>query len=333
MDATTFTANASTNVITNAAKFKPDFVWAKSRTDAYSHELYNSVVGATKYLVSNATVAETTDANSLLSFNSNGFTLGYNSGANYTNGASAVGWQWQAGQGTTSTNTSGSITSTVSVNTTAGFSIVTYTGNGGNNQSVGHGLGATPGMTIVKDRTSGSNHWLVHNQAMATGYTVYLDLTYAQDSGSGQWGTSAQTSSVFYIGASGGGASNTNGNNYVAYCWAPVAGYSAFGSYTGNGSTDGPFIYTGFRPKFFIVKCTTDAGQQWLMLDTSRSPYNVAQETLFPDSFGVEQLNPRLDFLSNGIKIRNTYGNQNTNGSTYVYACFAENPFKYANAR
>jgi hypothetical protein len=345
MDATTYSGTSATQNITNQAGFKPDLVWTKSRTNpasGYLNILSDSVRGQTSSyynnLYSDASYAENVGGTVLpavqggiTTLNSNGFTIANGSAPAYwqnESGYTYVGWQWQAGQGTNTTNTSGSITSTVSVNATAGFSVVTYTGNGSTG-TIGHGLGVAPSFIIVKDRTQAVG-WVIYQTTLGAGKflefttaTVYTDTR--------PWNNTSPTSTVFSV----GNYNNTNNSSdaYVAYCWAQVAGFSAFGSYTGNGSTDGPFIYTGFRPKFFMVKCTNDAGQQWLMLDTSRSPYNVAQETLFPDSNGAEQSNPRLDFLSNGIKIRNTYGNQNTNGSNYVYFCFAENPFKYANAR
>ena len=335
-NATTYVANHSTNVISNADKgtlgFKPDFVWTKSRTDAYSHELYDSVRGVTKVLDSNATVAESTDANGLLSFDSTGFTLGYNNGSNYINGSNGVTWNWQAGQGTTSSNTSGSVTSTVSVNATAGFSIVTYPGSA-SNITVGHGLGVAPSFIVIKGRDSTYN-WIVYHASLGKQGYLHLNLTTQAQYSPNVWNDTAPTSTVFSVSA---GALNANeaGKNFVAYCWAEIAGFSKFGSYTGNGSTDGTFVYTGFRPKFVMIKVYSTT-QSWTMEDTSRDPYNAAGHTLWADLGNAEADNTSaypIDLLSNGFKLRSSAANQNSNGANYIYAAFAENPFKYANAR
>jgi len=338
MAATTYTGTGATQVVSNAVNgvsMQPDLVWLKIRSGAANHVLIDAVRGYNKYIGSNATTAEATSTDQFTSFNSNGFTLGANSGAGGStnqNGSTYVGWQWKA-SGTTVSNTSGSITSSVSANTTAGFSVVTYTGNGLTNQSIGHGLGATPGMVIIKQR-DGTANWLVHHQSQPTGYTVYLNLTNAQDSGTSQWGTSPQTSTVFYVGYTAGATgSNVSASTYVAYCWAPVAGYSAFGSYTGNGSADGPFVYCGFKPRWVMIKRTNDVAD-WIVVDSSRNTYNVAANQLAPNLSAAETTTAGLylDLLSNGFKLRGTGGGTNISGSTYIYACFAENPFKFANA-
>jgi hypothetical protein len=326
MQAITYTGTGSTQTI--AVGFQPDFVWIKSRSAATDHKLTDSVRGVTKALISDTTGAETTDTNGVTAFTSNGFTIGSDSVYN-TNAATYVAWCWKAGT-TSASNTNGSITSTVSVGATQGFSVVTYTGTGVN-ATVGHGLGVAPNMIIAKDRSTASELWAVYTSMLGNGYNLYLNTTDAKDLTTLTWNSTTPTSSVFSIGTST--RINASGRNYVAYCFSAVAGYSAFGSYTGNGSADGPFVYTGFRPRFVIIKCTSDAGQVWLLLDTSRSTYNVASENLIPNESSVESTNPRLDFLSNGIKIRNTYGNQNTNGSTYIFMAFAEVPFRSALAR
>jgi len=340
MAASLYTGNdPSTQTITNTvgtASFQPDLVWVKTRSNAYTHVLVDSVRGVSTALFSNLTNAEVTESTRYVyAFNSNGFSVKEDTGTGSVNATSAtyVGWQWKAG-GSSSSNTNGSITSTVSVSTTAGFSVVTYTGNGGSNQSVGHGLGVTPGMVIIKDRTLGTTNWLVHHQSQPTGYTLYLNLTNAQDSGTSQWGSSAQTSIVFYIGYTAGATgSNNNGDNYVAYCFAPIAGYSAFGSYTGNGSADGPFVYVGFRPRWILMKSSTLVTNWWL-IDTARNTYNVANTLLTPSNNYADDTTYNVaDINSNGFKIRTTYTGVNSSNDTYVYACFAENPFKYALAR
>ena len=338
MDATLYTGTGSALTVTNAGAFKPDFVWIKSRSNAYEHGLFDSVRGALKVLRSASTAAEVTETagTSLTGFNSNGFALGTNGGTVSTNvnGATFVGWQWQAGQGSTSSNTSGSITSTVSVNTTAGFSVVTYTGNGSTTgATVGHGLGVAPKLIIVKDRGA-VDSWLV--QHASTGATGYLNLngTGAFTTSARPWNNTAPTISVFTVNTFAGEIwTNKSADNYVAYCWAEIAGYSKFGSYTGNGSTDGPFIATNFAPKFVLVKRTDSSTNGfWNVYDSARNGYNDDNDVLYPNSSSAEDSVQHIDLLSNGFKCRNaTY--PNTSGATYIYACFASNPFKNSNAR
>ena len=305
--------------------FQPDFIWEKSRNVVDNHVAVDSVRGTTKYLAENTTAAEGTNANYFTSFNSNGYTLG---SGDYGTSTTLVDWCWKAG-GTAVSNTAGSITSSVSANTTAGFSVVTYTGTG-SNATVGHGLGAVPGMIIVKNRTSGVPSWRVYHSALPYTSYLYLDSTNAAFTGGGVW---TQTPTTTLFGINGTDAGVGTANNYVAYCWAPVAGYSAFGSYTGNGSTDGPFIYTGFRPRWLMIKCSSGAFN-WFIEDSSRNTTNVTGLDLSPNLSDAEANNaPTFDFLSNGFKLRNTYTSQNGSGSTYIYAAFAENPLKYANAR
>jgi hypothetical protein len=331
MDATTYTGTGAARSVINAGAFKPDLVWIKSRSAAFSNVFYDSIRGVTNYLVSDSTAAQVTDANSMTAFNANGFSVGSSA---YVNGSSAnlVGWQWQAGQGSTSSNTSGSITSTVSVNATAGFSIVTYTGTGAN-ATVGHGLGVAPAMMIVKNRSGGSDNWTIYQKATSsTPQNDYMFFTTAaKASASTVWQNTAPTSSVFYIGTSG--TVNTNTNNFVAYCWAEIAGFSKISSYTGNGSADGPFVYTGFRPKFVMIKRSSATGD-WLIVDTSRDSFNAEFRFLYPNLSNAEETSSiGLDGVSNGFKIRNTFLNINGSGSTYIYIAFAEHPFKNSNAR
>ena len=316
-------ANTTTNVV-----FKPDFVWLKDRTNANSNYLFDSIRGATNYLISNATTAETTAADTLTSFNSNGFSLGTSNSIN-TSASNYIGWQWQAGQGSTSTNTNGTITSTVSVNATAGFSVVTYTGTG-SAATVGHGLGVAPSMLITKPRNNAAG-WAVYHVSTGNTGACELNTTNAFSASPVYWNNTSPTSSVFSV--LSGTTTNTNGYTYVAYCWAAVPGYSAFGSYTGNGSSDGPFIYCGFRPRFILIKWSSASGANWRILDTSRNTYNVESAELYPSLANAEVSFASLDGLSNGFKIRNTDTAYNNSGSTYIYAAFAENPFKYALAR
>jgi hypothetical protein len=324
----TYAGTGATNVQT--VGFAPDFVWIKARTNAYWHKLFDKLRGANKPLVSNDTTAELTETQGLMSFDSNGFTLGTSSDSTVNNAGSGqtyVAWNWKA-NGAGSSNTAGTITSTVSANTTAGFSISTYTGNGSSSQTVGHGLGVTPGMVIIKTR-SNSDNWRVWHTSLTSGQTLTLNSTAAQ-AASGFWPSNPSTS-VVYLGTDT--SVNSNTWTYVMYSFAPVAGYSAFGSYTGNSSSDGPFVYLGFRPRYVMVKRFTGAGGVWEILDSSRDPYNAADKSLRPNASDAEAtgVGP-IDFLSNGFKLRGIGGQTNDSG-TYLYAAFAESPFKYSLAR
>jgi hypothetical protein len=291
--------------------------------------LYDAVRGVQKQLESNNTAAETTETTGLTAFGSTGFTIGALAQMN-TSAATYVGWQWNAG-GSTVTNTSGSISAQVRANTTAGFSVVTYTGTAAN-ATVGHGLGVAPSMIITKNRDSSTAWWVYHTSLGNTQYLV-LNTTAAAVTSSSAWNNTSPTSSVFSIGA----ANPSNANQDVAYCFAAVAGYSAFGSYTGNGSADGPFVYLGFRPRYLLIKSVVVAGGTWVVFDSARSTYNVTGEKLAPntadsENSGATGIAGGVDFLSNGFKIRLSWGDINTS-NTLIYAAFAENPFKFSNAR
>ena len=334
MAATLYTGTGATQTINNSANgvsFQPDLVWVKGRSGATDHAWYDAVRGVQNQLESNTTTAETTETTGLTAFGSTGFTVGALAQMN-TNTATYVGWQWNAG-GSTVTNTSGSISAQVRANATAGFSVVTYTGNGTSGATIGHGLGVAPRMIIVKNRSSGTASWEVYT-AM-TGATNYLRLnsTIASTTGSSYWNNTAPTNSVFTVGNDGD--TNGNGNSLVAYCFAAVAGYSAFGSYTGNGSTDGPFVYLGFRPRYIMIKQSSAAGENWEMWDSSRGAYNISTPLLYANLSNAETAgsSARFDALSNGFKVRSTNAGVNASGGTYIYACFAENPLKFANAR
>ena len=335
MDATTYSGTNVAQNITNQAGFKPDLVWMKQRNGTAWHALFDSVRGVTKGLASNDSGAEVTSSagQDFTSFNSNGFGVGVVNNWNSTNvgGGSIVGWQWQAGQGTTSSNTNGSITSTVSVNTTAGFSIVTYTGTG-SNATVGHGLGVAPSFIAFKIRNNTYSWRNYHVSTGNAGY-VYFNSSDGYTASSTTFNNTSPTSSVFSVGTEAN--TNASGGTFVAYCWAEIAGFSKFGSYTGNGSTDGPFVYTGFRPKFLLFKQSSASGEYWHLMDTSRSPYNGVDLDLYPNLSNAEATYspPALDLLSNGFKFRTSNSAWNGSGATYIYAAFAENPTKFANAR
>jgi hypothetical protein len=333
MDATTYTGNGTSQTITNAASFRPDLVWIKGRSYADFHTWFDTVRGATLSLSSNLTTAEVTRTTALTAFTSTGFTVSSDTLVNF-NANTLVAWQWQAGSSTV-TNTSGSISSQVRANTTTGFSIVTYTGNTTNGATVGHGLGVAPKMIIVKDRSTGVNDWQVYHSSLGATQRIYLNLTNAANTSALGWNNTAPTSTVFSLGTS----TNVNGaNNYVAYCWAEIDGFSKFGSYTGNGSTDGVFVYLGFRPKYVLIKRSSAAGDNWNIMDSSRNTFNITNLELDANSNSIEQTGTSttmafMDFLSNGFKMRTTSAGGNASGSTYIYAAFAENPFKNALAR
>jgi hypothetical protein len=308
--------------------FTPDLVWIKSRSNAYNHGLQDSVRGIGKVLYSNLTNTEDTGSVSLTSFDSNGFGIGNDSWNG--SGITYVAWCWKAGAGTTSTNTNGSITSVVSVNQDAGFSIVSYTGNA-TVSTVGHGLGKAPAFIIVKGRTNAVD-WQGYHKSLGINYTTFLNLTNASSNISNYWGSSNPTSTNFGITGSYSGV-NSNGVNYIAYCWAEIEGYSKFGSYNGNNSTDGVFVYTGHRPAFVMIKRTDSTGN-WVMHDNARNSTNPAKGYLLANSSGVEEAGSDiLDFLSNGFKIRNTWTDINASGGTYIFAAFAESPFQTANSK
>jgi hypothetical protein len=338
MNATLYTGNGGNLTVTNGAagqSFQPDFVWTKSRSNGSTNHLLEDVIrGPKNSLLSNGVNTEL--ARGINAFLSNGFSFNDDaSGDGNVNGQTYVGWQWKAG-GAAVTNTAGSISAQVSANTTSGFSVVTYTGNGAVGATVGHGLGVAPSMIIIKRRTGSTASWLVWHRSLSNLNNNYLllDTNNGELSSTNIWGT--QTSSVIALDTDSlVNEQNANGSTFVAYCWAPIAGYSAFGSYTGNGSSDGPFTYLGFRPRYVLIKRTDSAGG-WMISDTSRYPYNVVNGALEAQSSSAEFNNDsfyQYDIVSNGIKIRGTSSAINSSGGTYIYACFAENPFKYALAR
>ena len=354
MTATTYSGNsASPQAFTNGGNnntgvtFLPDLVWIKNRSSgSYWNVWFDTVRGAGNQLSSNQSDAELASASNVAgkisAFNSNGFSTAAGSVSSTsvnTTGNNYVAWQWNAGSNTTTTNTTGTITSTVSANTTAGFSIVTYTGTG-SAATIGHGLGVAPKFLIVKNRTQAGNAWGVWTIAFG-GTASDTDYVLLNDTGAkgylgavALWNNTAPTSSVFSIGTQA--TTNRNGDGFVAYCWTAVPGFSAFGSYTGNGSTDGPFIYTGFRPKFWMAK-RTDVGAPWLIYDSARNTSNVVNNYLIPNASDAEASgsspNDVNDFLSNGFKLRCSNAGENASGGTYIYMAFAETPFKFSNAR
>jgi hypothetical protein len=320
--AVTYTGNGSTNTITGL-RFQPDFVWVKGRSGATDHALYDSVRGTTKDLVSNSTAAETTQSTGLTAFNSDGFTLGALAKMN-TNAATYVAWCWKAG-GSSSSNTSGTITSTVSVNTTAGFSIVTFTGASTQGATFGHGLGVAPKMIIAKSKTGTTQNWWVYHTSLGYTNNIVLNSTGAAFADSNTW-LATPSSTLVTI-----GDNFVTSGTYVAYCWAEIAGFSKFGSYTGNGSSDGPFVFTNFQPKFVIIK-RTDSTSDWVIFDSQRNTFNTVTRYLQANTSGAEGSDGSYNFLSNGFKPTAAGGFVNTSGATYIYAAFASSPFKNSNA-
>jgi hypothetical protein len=324
---TLYTGTGSSLAVTQSGNstFQPDWVWIKGRSGATEHVLTDAVRGVTKELSSNDAGAEETVAQGLTAFGSAGFTVGTDGSYN-TSSATYVGWQWKA-NGSGSSNEDGSINTTAtSVNTTAGFSISTYTGTG-SNATVGHGLGIAPSFVLIKSRND-THDWYVWTPALSGTEFLVLNTTAAKGTASPEvWNSTAPTSSVVSLGTSIG--VNRNTYNYVMYCFAEIPGYSSIGSYTGNGSTDGPFVYTGFKPAWLIVKRAVGGTGNWDMFDIKRDPINPADAVLDADSSGAEASYATIDFdfLSNGFKVRGTQSNINASGSTYIYMAFAENPF------
>ena len=302
--------------------FQPDWVWIKERDSGY-HAIFDSIRGVTKILSSNVANAESTQSDTLTAFGTDGFTLGADS-SNYVGGSSTntVSWNWKA-NGTGSSNSDGSISSTVSVNTTAGFSIVSYTGNGSQPSTVGHGLGAIPEVVLVKPR-SVAYSWCMYHKSTGNTHLLYLDTTGAASSFS-VWNSTSPTSSVFTVNDN---QVNKSGETHIAYCFKEIKGYSKFGSYTGNGNADGTFIHTGFRPAMIIAKETSEA-RDWQIWDDKRLGYNASggNKNLVPNDSDAEDTYADIDILSNGFKLRSTSSAHNKSSQTYMYMAFAGAPF------
>ena len=323
----TYTGNATDNTaITNDgnSNLQADWIWFKRRSSVENHVLADSTRGVTKWLFTNSTSAEGTSTARLKSFDTNGFTLG-DTGSTNQNGGTFVAWQWKANGGTTSSNTDGTLTggATVQADTDAGFSIITYTGTSQTNPTVGHGLNQAPELVIVKNRDLARN-WAVGSTAV--GWTKYLKLddTTAATTNSGWWGNQDPTSTTVGLGT----ASQTAGNtyDYVMYAFHSVQGYSKFGKYVGNGNANGPFIYTGFKPAFVMMK-NYSVGASWHMVDNKRLDYNPTTKVLYANLSNAEGTEDRVDLLSNGFKLRTTNTEVNGNGYNIIYMAFAENPF------
>jgi len=315
-----YTATGSSLGVTGAG-FQPDFTWIKNRSAADFHVLTDAVRLATKYIRSDDHAIEVTDTESLKSFDSDGFTVGTTAEVN-TNTENYVSWNWKAGT-TTGIAGSPSITpSGYSFNATSGFSIIKYEGNGVSGATLPHGLGVAPRMIMVKNLDSGQN-W--HIYTSSTGATKYLVLNTAAATvtATGSWNDTAPTSTVFSLGDHA--STNTSGEDYVAYCFADVQGFSKFGGYDGNGDADGTIVYTGFRPAFVILKSTVSS-EVWHMMDDKRLGYNVKNEFLYPDTTAAEDTTTSIDFLSNGFKLRTTNTALNNDDELFIFMAFAQAP-------
>ena len=327
-----WTGNSSTNAITGVG-FQPNLTWVKCRTDAYSHYLHDVLRTTTSFLYADQTSAENTgQTNTITSFDSDGFSLGSNAGWN-ASGQTYVSWNWKAG-GADVLNENGTIDSQVSANADAGFSIVSWNGTGVDNSTIGHGLSKAPEMIITK-KTNQSDSWNTFHKDLTSGNEIFLDLTSAQsnDSNNASWGDNHPASvgaSTFAVGYAG----DMNGSDVemIAYCFHSVEGYSKVGSYTGNGSADGTFVYLGFRPSLILSKRSDSTGN-WTIWDSERNGYNTSNETLHANDSTAEANETRIDLTSNGFKYLLTGGDYNASGGTYIYIAFAETPFKYTNAR
>ena len=334
-----WSGNSTSGTEINGLEFQPDFVWLKSRNTTWNHTLQDAVRGVSNYLISNLNAAEASSSPRLTSFDSDGFTLTDNGNSN-NSGDTYVAWNWKAGTSfSNSAGTNGaSIASSGSANTDSGFSIVSYTGDStgtdGTASTVYHGLSQAPEMIMFKplDTYDGA---VYHSGLTSASYRLVLfsaSGNLAQASDNGFFNGTAPTSSVFSIGS----RKHTNSNGgMIAYCFHSVEGYSKLGSYEGTNNADGPFIYLGFRPKFFLLK-NIDSALQWIIFDDERDPYNAVGKRLFPAATSGESAVPSnlaMDFLSNGVKIKIAGGYDINDAGTYIYMAFAENPFKYSNAR
>ena len=331
-----YTGNGTSQDITGVG-FTPDLVWHKGRSVAYYHSLVDSIRGDSNVIFPNDTIAEQNPGDQL-DIITDGFTTTYRSANNANNQSSQtyVAWNWKA-NGSGVSNTDGSITSTVSANTDAGFAIVDYNG-GGNGSTMGHGLGAVPACIIVKKRDSDSpgnaRGWSVYHKSLATDKALLLESTSAQLSEPNWFREDLMSTSVF--GVNGDYNTGYSGDDYIAYVWAEVDGFSKFGSYVGNGSTNGPFVYTGFSPAFVVVKNVSTGASytSWFVHDNKRPGYNENKNFITANTTSSEDSSvSRMDMTANGFKIITSAGGYNTSGDTYIYMAFAENPFKYANAR
>jgi len=322
-----YTGTGSARSVTNDgnANLQPDWLWIKRRSGSNASMIVNSSLG----LSGNVAVASNLNlaayATPVSALNSDGFSVNAGDASVNANGSTYVAWQWKDNGGTTVTNNDGSHASSVQVNTTAGFSIVTYTGTG-SSVTLGHGLGAAP--EIIFNKGLSDNHaWIVGATADSSNLSkvMILNFTDASTSDANSFSNTAPTSSVYTIGTAGG--VNQNGQNYISYLFRSIQGYSKIGTYTGNGSADGTFVYTGFKPAYILIKCT-NAAKNWYIFDNKRPTYNVDNILITANTDAAEVVgSEKIDFLSNGFKLRQDFSHTNASGNTYLYMAFASNPF------
>ena len=317
-----YTGNGSANHAITGVGFQPDWVWIKNRSTA-NHYLFDVVRGAQKNIHSNENYAEVTEATTLTAFGSDGFTLSTDADLN-GNGASVVSWNWKAGTAVSGNTGGGGTykTYTGSVNTTAGFSIIKYTGNGSAGHTIPHHLGAAPTFRITKNLNSISD-WPIYNEVLGNTKEIKFTET-AAGTTTNYWNSTSPNATNFTLGTNG--ISNENGSELISYNFTPIQGYSKFSSYTGNGSTDGTFVYTGFKPAWIMIK-RTDATDSWCMYDNKREGYNVDNDALFANQNSAENSDDTIDLLSNGFKLRGTQTRINSSSGNYIYMAFASNPF------
>ena len=317
-----WTGTASSPLNVTGFGFQPDWVWNKYRSGAGDHQVYDSVRGVTKMIIPNANNAESTNANGVTAFITDGYTVGSDLNVN---GGNSVGWGWKAG--TTSGLSGGTITPTAySIDSARGFGIYQTTGTGSAG-TIAHGLGKVP-KVIISHRTSHTGSWVVYHEGIGNAHELYLNQTDAASTASATWNSTTPTSTVWSVGAD---QNNTSGYTIISYVFAPVTGFSNMGKYKGNGSAHGPFIHTGFKPAWLLVKRTDSAGYEWVIMDNKRSPSNQMDKWLYPNSNAGEDSNGALDFCSNGFKVRQNHSYFNASGATYVFMAFAEHPFVASN--
>jgi hypothetical protein len=327
MNTKLYTGNGSTQSITGV-NFQPDMIWQKERSSNSYHVLTDAVRGNTKQLFPNDASGDATSSLYITSFDSDGFGQGQNNDTNQS-GQTYASWNWKAGTAV-SGNTSGSgtyKTYTGSVNTTSGFSIIKYVGNGTAGHTIPHHLGAVPKMIIMKrinaaGGSAGLDAWQVYHQALGNTKRLVLNSTGGEDASTTYFNDTTPTSSVFTLGT--GPAGNNTDYGYIAYCFADIQGYSKFGSYTGNGNNDGPFVYTGFKPAWIMIKIATGNTNNWMMYDNQRSLFNLTDKTIEANNNGAEGTSLGIDMLSNGFKTRVTGNGTNLSGSTYIYMAFGQ---------
>ena len=324
-----YTGTGSSRAVTGVG-FKPDFIWCKSRTNTEGHIIFDSVRGPEKRILAMGTQTEATSTGGVMSFDDDGYSTAQYTGTNQS-GQDYVAWCWKAG-GAAVTNNDGQLTTQISANQTAGFSIVTWLSNAvGSIQTLGHGLGKSPDFIIVKNRDYAYD-WFVWHKDLANTTRGYLKLNTSNNEITGGNDTWSVSSTTFGLRQSS--MANANTDDFVAYCWAEIEGYSKFGSYLGNGNADGPFVYCGFKPAWVLIKKTDGSGtENWRLFDSSRCPTNQNNIHLLPSSANAESTETGMDFLSNGFKLRHADAHQNQNGTTYIFAAFAESPFQTANAK